>query len=354
MNALSQADFLVIGGGAVGLMTALELNKTGAQVAVANSGEPSASWAAGGILSPLPPWQCAPTAANLAKNGASLYGNIISKLQGLSNINCGWRRLGMLVLTENTPQLTAWRKKNHTHTVAAHEQAPLLSLPPNAVGEWLPNVSQLHPPNLLRALSAVLQKQGVRFYPGAIKLQTKKNTVSTVILQHGKKMSADTVILCAGARSSALCPPPKPPLVPKRGQILLYAAVKPLLCAVLREEDNLYLLPRRDGTLLVGSSDEEVGFDHRTFAPVIADLHRRAAALFPCLAHAPLVNAWAGLRPSLPDGVPIIARHPLLKNLYLNVGHTRYGLTMAPAAARHMLDIIRGRGNGNAFAFRTE
>ena len=71
-----------------------------------------------------------------------------------------------------------------------------------------------------------------------------------------------------------------------------------------------------------------------------ADLHRRAAALFPCLRREDLLNAWSGLRPCLPDGAPLIATHPAVENLHLNIGHGRYGICMAPGAASHLRRIM--------------
>ena len=115
-----------------------------------------------------------------------------------------------------------------------------------------------------------------------------------------------------------------------RGQMLLYR-LAPDRLPHIRYREDFYLIPRRDGHILAGSTVEDVGFDKSTTASTAAQLAAKAAALLPALADAPIVKHWSGLRPGSPDNIPVIARHPHIENLYLNTGHFRYGVTMAPA-----------------------
>jgi len=122
---------------------------------------------------------------------------------------------------------------------------------------------------------------------------------------------------------------------------LLFKFAAPPLPHILLQSD-LYFIPRRDGHLLVGSTVEDVGFDKSTTMEARAMLLRRAVALLPALRDRLIVKHWAGLRPGSPANIPTIGRHPVLPNLYLNSGHFRYGVTMAPASVEVLLNEMNG------------
>src|SRR5690606_13402755 len=114
---------------------------------------------------------------------------------------------------------------------------------------------------------------------------------------------------------------------PVRGQILLFKAQKGLLrTIVVKDRDNFYLIPRRDGHVLAGSTIEQAGFDNRITSQARETLLAQAHALVPGLREETLVAHWAGLRPGSMHNIPVIDRHPALSNLYLNGGHYRYGV----------------------------
>jgi glycine oxidase len=104
-----------------------------------------------------------------------------------------------------------------------------------------------------------------------------------------------------------------------------------------------YLVPRPDGRVLVGSTEEDVGFDKRTTAGAIRDLLDFAIAVVPALAAAPLERSWAGLRPGSPDGLPFLGPVPGVENLYVAAGHFRAGIQLSPGTALVMRDLILGR-----------
>ena len=99
-------------------------------------------------------------------------------------------------------------------------------------------------------------------------------------------------------------------------------------------------MPRNDGYLVAGSTLEDVGFDTGVTKAIKQELQRKAEAILPALKDAPILKHWSGLRPGTPENLPTIAAHPTVKNLYLNTGHFRYGLTMAPASARRILQLV--------------
>jgi glycine oxidase len=104
-----------------------------------------------------------------------------------------------------------------------------------------------------------------------------------------------------------------------------------------------YLVPRTDGRVLVGSTEEDVGFDRRTTAEAIAGLLRFALQVAPGLADAPVERCWAGLRPGSPDGMPFLGRVPDYDNLYVAAGHFRAGLLLSTGTAQLLKELLLGQ-----------
>ena len=129
---------------------------------------------------------------------------------------------------------------------------------------------------------------------------------------------------------------------PVRGQIALLqtddARPRPVLL-----QGKRYLVPRTDGRVLVGSTEEDAGFDARPTAAAIAGLLAFAAELVPSLAGAAVERCWAGLRPGSPDGLPFLGPAPDFSNLFVAAGHYRAGIQLSPATGRVMTDLLLGR-----------
>ena len=343
---MSGGDFVVVGGGVVGLATALEILRRGDSVAVVDAGYPPASAAGAGILSALPPWQCAASVAALISENNKRIGALAREVEAHGG-GCELRRPGMLVLPDKPPP----ELPSGATITPARWLAPLLAAA-NSYGIWMPNIAHLRAATFTARLRAMLQKLGARFVRGAARLQYSQDTIVAAQTQSGETISAKRYILCAGARAGEVCPPPAPPIAPVRGQLILYRTPKPVMCIIYSCAEQIYLAPRGDEMILAGASFERAGFDDRPAAAVQAALHRKAAALFPPLRDAQALDSWSGLRPCLPDAAPCIGAHPRYENLYLNVGHGRYGVATACAAARHLLKVIRAPETPNPFAFR--
>jgi glycine oxidase len=155
---------------------------------------------------------------------------------------------------------------------------------------------------------------------------------------------ADKVVLATGAWSglglAGLAATPQ--IRPIRGQMLLFKLAPGVLDTILYR-NGLYLIPRRDGHVLVGSTLEDAGFDKSTDDATRQRLHLEAAGLLPALAAMQPMRHWAGLRPGSPDNIPVIDRHPDFENVFVNTGHYRYGVTLAPASAELLVDVMEGR-----------
>jgi len=126
-----------------------------------------------------------------------------------------------------------------------------------------------------------------------------------------------------------------------RGQMLLLQAKPGLVRKIILRRDH-YLIPRSDGQIVVGSTVENVGFDKNTTDQAYDELRRFAIELVPELRHAPVVRHWAGLRPGCGNGIPCIGPHPEIRGLYINAGHFRNGIVMAPGSAELLAALING------------
>jgi glycine oxidase len=338
-------DFLIIGAGVIGYMTARELIKDGATVTILERGLAGreASWAGGGILSPLLSWDYGQAVTQLTEWGRKLYPALAEELFAETGIDPEYRVSGMLVLPEfDATQAKAWCAAYGVPVQEVDSRAIVPSLARAEPALWLPEVAQIRSPRLLRALRHSLEARAVEIHENAevLAFNTAGGEVVSVSSVRGE-FYAKQVIVCAGAWSSELLGPHALELAikPVRGQMLLFKIPPGVLRAIVLHND-VYLIPRDDGHILVGSSVEEVGFDKSTTSEGRRLLVERAMSLLPELNESSLVGHWAGLRPGAPGNIPIISRHPDLKNLYLNSGHYRYGVTMAPASAKLLANII--------------
>lgn len=329
------ADIIIIGAGIAGLSSAYELAEKGASVTVLDRGRAGmeASWAGGGILFPLLPWDYPEEVTALAMRGAALYPDWTHELLSSSGIDPEYVRCGMKVLEGGRSM------ENAAHWCAAHD----VRFERGPGGEWFfPDVAQVRNPRLIRALRASLESRGVRIVENCEvrSLAREGRRIVRLGTSDGNIWAAQDFVVCAGAWSKMLLEPdlPGPDIFPVKGQMLLFEAANMLDTILLK--DDLYLVPRKDGHILAGSTLEHVGFDKSVTAARM--LHEKAAEILPGLAAENPVRQWAGLRPGSPGNVPTIARHPDINNLYLNSGHFRYGVTMAPASAKRLAQIVFG------------
>lgn len=327
---------MIIGAGALGLATAQALLQQGAAVTVLERGAAGreSSWAGGGILSPLCPWDYPEEVTRLALRSMALFEGFAGSLYQATGIDPEYQRCGMLVLPPfDAGVALPWCA---AHSMPVEQRSDAL---------FLPDVAQARNPRLMQALRARVVQLGGRIVEQCEVRQivAQAGQVSHLATTQGN-FSADAYIVTAGAWSKVLLGEHALQLdiKPIRGQMLLFKFATPPLPHIVLQHD-LYLIPRRDGHLLVGSTREDAGFDKSTTDAARTMLLQRASALLPVLRDMPVVKHWAGLRPASPGNIPTIGRHPHLHNLYINSGHFRYGVTMAPASAEVLLNEINGK-----------
>mgnify|MGYP003385075337 CR=1 FL=1 len=327
----------------IGLATAQCLLGQGASVTVLERGVAGqeSSWAGGGILSPLCPWDYPGEVTRLTGRGAALFAGWAAELRAATGIDPEYQPCGMLVLPPFDMQ--AAQQWCAVHDVTLQQVAAADSVPAaSGAALLLPQVAQVRNPRLMRALRQRVEMLGGRILEQCAvrEVQTGAGRVQALATSCGE-FGADNYVVTAGAWSKEVLGQHALHLdiKPVRGQMLLFKFAAPPLRHIVLQRD-LYLIPRRDGHLLVGSTLEDVGFDKSITHAAYADLHRRAAQVLPQLHDMPVVQHWAGLRPASPRNIPTIARHPRLDNLYLNSGHFRYGVTMAPASVEILLNVM--------------
>ena len=315
-------------------MTVLERREVGQE----------ASWAGGGILSPLCPWNYTDEVTRLTDRGAVLFPEWAIELHEVTGINPEYETCGMLVMPPFDAQAAVkWCGTHHSFSVS-QICAANYELYGQDHALYLKEVAQVRNPRLLRALRKHVETLGGKIVERCTVDEIMVGSGGVTMLNTSRgKVNAHDYIVTAGAWSKEILGHHALGLdiKPIRGQMLLFKFDGVPLRHIVLQED-LYLIPRRDGHLLVGSTLEDVGFDQRTTIEARDALWQRAQKLLPALGGMPLVQHWAGLRPASPCNIPTIGRHPQLDNLYLNSGHFRYGVTMAPASAEILSNEIFG------------
>jgi glycine oxidase len=198
------------------------------------------------------------------------------------------------------------------------------------------------PRGLVAAALQVAKRRDVDFSSGdaVASLLQSEGRVDGVLT---KKTSflASKVVNCAGAWSGQITPHAFPTR-PVKGQMLcLLSPTREVLKHVIRSPE-VYLIPRSDGRIIVGTTVEEAGFDKRTDVDSIQRLYRAAVALVPELRNAKILEDWAGLRPGTPDALPILGASSIA-GYYVATGHYRDGILLAPITARVMAQVLEGR-----------
>lgn len=335
------SDYIVIGAGIIGLTTAHELVKRGGKVTVVerNKAGREASWAGGGILATLPPWESANSLTALADASARMYPALVSELISETGIDPEYERSGALVLPPyDEEEALRWRREAPIEQVSVRDLVP--GSRANADALFLPDVAQIRTPRLLQALRKRLTDLGVRIveHSEVRGFEVERERVIAVATDRAR-LAADIVIVCAGAWSQHVLGDLALSFAtaPVKGQMLSFKSEPGLLKPIVLNGE-LYLVPRRDGHILAGSTTEAAGFDKSTSAEAKQMLLGWAHGFLPELGERNLVAHWAGLRPG--SKMPTIDRHPRIQNLYVNSGHFRYGVTMAPGSASLLAKLI--------------
>lgn len=346
-------DMIVVGAGVVGMLTAWTLGQAGAEVVLLERGETGreASWAGGGIVSPLYPWRYSAAVANLAHWSQDFYPLLGDRLLADTGLDPEVHVTGLYWLDlDDQAEALAWAKANgrplsEVDIDAVHEAVPVLGQG-FARAVYMSGVANVRNPRLAKALREAL----VRLPNVSVQEQVevtgflqKGERVTGVLTEQGD-FTAGSVVLAAGAWSGQLLARLglELPVEPVKGQMILYRCAPDFLSSMVLAKGR-YAIPRRDGHILVGSTLEFAGFDKTPSNEALSSLRASAQELIPALAGMQPVNHWAGLRPGAPQGIPFIGEVPGHQGLWLNTGHYRNGLVLAPASCQLLVDLMQKR-----------
>ena len=348
----------IIGGGVIGLSIAWELARRGDQVTLYESERigQGTSWAAAGILPPANLQTATDPIDQLRGVSHQGFPSWADELKKATGIDVGLRRCGGWYLADTPGERASmsgmadyWNDLLiDCHAVPLSEVAqsePGLAdwtdQNPDASAWWVPDEYQIRPPRFLQALARGCRQQDVDLRENCAVDDLKLADDPAAILVDGQWIDCDSLVICAGVWSGRIASALglETSLVPVRGQILLLQSPRPPLRGVVNL-GNRYLVCREDGNTLVGSCEEEVGFELGTTEPVVESLYRFAIDKVPALAAARRVSQWSGLRPMTFDGFPAIGRVPNTNSVYLAAGHYRSGLHLSLGTAICIADLI--------------
>ena len=340
-------DYIVIGGGIIGMTTAREIANRGASVAILDRQTfgNEASRVAGGILSPMRPWVENADSIALSNQSKILYTNFIQELKNETGIDSQLIRSGLIIINEKHSQETInWAKKNKIELIKKiNLHYPEFNIPKHSI--LLPEIFQVRPTLLLNALYKSLQNLRVKLLENSVilQIQTDKNEFKYITLNNNEKIYANNLIITAGAWSKLLLKSinNEVNIKPIRGQIINLRSNKPVIDKIILD-GAYYLIPRHDNNILIGSTMEDVGFVNETTDLAKDQLLQWGYSIIPQLIKTKLVSHSAGLRPAVNDGKPVIGLVTNFKNIYINSGHFRKGILQAPASATLLADHLFG------------
>jgi len=345
-------EVIIIGGGIIGMLTARELHNAGVDVLVIERGPlgGESSWAGGGIISPLYPWRYSSSVNQLAEISKTIYPALAQQLQHESGLDCELITSGLLYTNlEEQQQAQSWAREwsvemqTITEAQQIHEIEPQVSTAIDC-GLWLPDIMQIRNPKLVKAMKGSFDALGIKYH--------EHTPVDELIVEadviRGVKTAADTfnadkVIIASGAWSGGFIKHEKNVAVePVKGQMIMFKGEPGLIKRIVLSSGH-YIIPRKDGRVLAGSTLERTGFDKTVTDNAMVELRRAAVEIVPALADMEVERHWAGLRPGTEQGIPYICSHPDIDGLYINAGHYRNGVVLGAASARLMAEMVLGQ-----------
>ena len=344
---MSPVNVIVIGAGIIGAAVAEELALRGARVRVlemrvAGGG---ASWASAGLLAPYTEAEPSSPLLAMGVRSLSMYDDFISRVRERSGQSVEYARTGTLEVAIDSE--SAARLRGSVETFAA-TNAGVRWLNQDDVRRVEPSVTRsiegavlaeahgfVGVQSLVSALVQSARLAGASFETPAQAVAVELEDGGVTVIAGDRRLSADHVVLAAGSWSSRVRVADSPPLPvrPVRGQLLRLGWTASERPGRVLWTDDCYVVPWSDGTVLVGATSEEVGFDESTTAAGVQGLIAAAIRALPGASSAALLDARAGLRPASADGLPYIGRRRRTPHVTYATGHFRNGILLTPLTA---------------------
>mgnify|MGYP001609325524 CR=1 FL=1 len=353
---------IVIGAGIVGCTAAHALSRSGVRVQVIETRQPGqgATRASAGILAPDIEGHGLAALRSLGRRSLDLYDDFVARLRADSGEDVIYRRTGTFEMAFDDAGVG---RLNALAAALSRDGVEARWVPPPDFADFEPLAS----PSALGALliaahgfvgvtsvtlaaAAAAKKMGARFKTetGAIRIFPLPGG-RVGVEAGGAAWDADRVVLAAGSWSSQIQVEGAEtvPVTPIRGQLIQLQAEPGALQRVMWGPTG-YLVPWPDGSVLVGSTVEDVGFDERHTDEGVRGLRATAAALVPSLAGAPMTGVRTGLRPRGPDDLPILGPSAIVPGLIYATAHYRNGVMFTPLTAQLVVDLVFDRADDPA------
>jgi glycine oxidase len=361
---VSAFDVAIVGGGVIGSSIAFELAAEKLKVIVLDRQQPGqeASWAAAGMLSPGPDSPEAFPLVPLAKESFRLYPDFVSHVEETSQRSTAFVREGALQIFSGPhaePERQRMAAEFQELGIAfepislndARKLEPSLG-PAARAAALVPDEAVVDPRLFTEAVLDAARHRGVEIRPQCPVTAVLPNGKRCEgVIAGGEKIAAKFVVVAAGAFSAGIDWLARyAPTRPVRGQMVALRSRNFSLQRVVRAERG-YLVPRRDGRIITGSTLEDAGFDKHVTPSGIRRILDAALELVPGLSNAEIVETWAGLRPGTPDNLPVLGPTDI-EGLLIATGHYRNGILLTPVTAKLLRDwILTGRVLMNTSAF---
>ena len=331
----------VVGGGIIGALTAHALAQKGLKVQVLDAGRPGAATpASAGILFSIFDRTGDSVWANLARYGHAAYPELCAGIES----ETGFERRGLLVVGMETRQAAEWASAQGLgcETLSPSEcrqRFPQLAAPEHNVA-LLPEVAQIEPRRFMETFRSRLQDEGVHWESAEVsRILRDQEDRARGVSDGVREWQAERVVIAAGAWSAGLQEDAgsKPSVRPRRGQVVAWRSVETQGLPIVLD-GHRYLVARKDGEMLAGATDEDVGFDVGLTEEARAELTGFARHWCPDLLAAEPDVQRAGLRPEGDISGPRIGAHDRIRGLFFNTGHYRHGIVCAPGAAAQLAE----------------
>ena len=371
-NLHSNKRVIIVGGGVIGLGIGWQLAKAGCTVSIyeRNQAGRAASWAAAGMLAPHAEVHFEERALlRLGVQSCQMYPEWVTELESDSQMSVGYRTEGTLIVGVDrddarelehlyeSQQLLDLKVEWITGT-EAREIEPLLS-PKITAAIWSRDDHQVDNRAMVNALIRAYRKaNGILHENTPVEKIEVVNRKVEGIWVKGILEEADVIVLAAGCWSSDIDGLPKavqPPVRPVKGQMLaLQMEAGIVLQKVIRAPrakypTDVYLVPKNDGRLVIGATNEEMDFDTRLTAGGLFELLRGTWEAVPGIYDLPVLETWTGLRPGSRDNAPILGETSV-ENLIMATGHYRNGILLTPVTAREIASLILTGENSKTIA----
>jgi glycine oxidase len=348
------SDIVVIGAGIVGCSVAYELARRGASVQIVDDRPAGmgATQASAGVLAPYIEAREEGPLLELTIRSLDLFDNFIAQVSSVSGVPVMYRRTGTLDVAVSEDTLRRFRQSaamlagrgveaELLDAVQARAEEPHLA--DGILGALRISAHGfVGAAELTKALAAAARRHGAQLIEHGRVVRISDDSGELVVKTERGSLTGNGVVLAAGSWSGQIeieGATARVPVRPVRGQLVQLAWQGPRLRRVTWSE-RCYLVPWDDGTLLVGATMEEAGFDERTTTAGVRDLIEAACELVPHAWAATFVSARAGLRPTSADELPVIGASSILPNLMYATGHYRNGVLLSPITAQLVADAM--------------